>query len=75
MVQLWINLPKEFKMTSPKYQSIKKREIPCIKLNNEINIRLIAGDYKNKLGPAKTFTKIKNNGTLRQKEILYNIRS
>lgn len=59
MVQLWINLPKEFKMTSPKYQSIKKKEIPCIKLNNDINIRLIAGDYKNKLGPAKTFTKIK----------------
>ncbi len=58
MVQLWINLPKKYKMTSPSYQSIKKEQIPNIQLNKEVNIRLIAGNFLNLKGPAKTFTKI-----------------
>ena len=58
MLQLWVNLPKKLKMTPPKYQSIKKEDIPNIKLTDEINIRLIAGNFLNKSGPAKTFTKI-----------------
>ena len=44
MVQIWVNLPKKYKMTVPKYQSIKKKEIPIVKLSEEISMRLIAGD-------------------------------
>jgi len=58
MVQLWVNLPKKYKMTSPKYQSIKKSDIPNINLTDEIDMRLIAGEYLNQSGPAATFTKI-----------------
>ena len=59
MVQLWVNLPKKYKMTTPKYQSIEKKNIPIIKLTNQLEMRLIAGDFKKKKGPANTFTKIK----------------
>ena len=59
MVQLWVNLPKKYKMTTPKYQSIEKKKIPIIKLTNQLEMRLIAGDFKKKKGPANTFTKIK----------------
>ncbi len=58
MVQLWINLPKKMKMTNPKYQEIKNESIPVIKINNSLNLKLIAGSYKDKRGPSSTFTPI-----------------
>ncbi|WP_367897698.1 pirin family protein [Leptospira sp. WS58.C1] len=58
-VQLWVNLPKEYKMTKPKYQSIKKENIPVIQLPNGAgNVRVIAGDFNGTKGPASTFTPI-----------------
>ncbi len=58
MVQLWINLPKKYKMTEPKYQGIKKETIPKIKLNKNSVIRIVAGDYEGTKGPSSTFTPI-----------------
>lgn len=59
MVQLWVNLPKEFKMSSPKYQAIKHKEIPRYPLeNNEGTIEIIAGEYKHIKGAASTFSKV-----------------
>ena len=58
MVQLWINLPKKHKMTDPKYQSIKKVDIPVIKISDEVDMRLIAGEYLNVKGSISTFTNI-----------------
>ena len=57
MVQLWINLPKSYKMTIPKYQAIVKSNIPTLELRN-ISLRIISGDYKGLKGPAKTFTNL-----------------
>ncbi|TGK09810.1 pirin family protein [Leptospira selangorensis] len=58
-VQIWVNLPKKFKMTKPKYQGIKKEDIPVVQLPNGAgNLRVIAGDYDGKKGPASTFTPI-----------------
>ena len=57
MIQLWVNLPKKDKMTSPKYQAITKEEIGVYKLDNdEGEIRIIAGEVKGVKGPASTFT-------------------
>jgi redox-sensitive bicupin YhaK (pirin superfamily) len=54
-IQLWINLPREFKMTKPKYQDIGSSTIPIISENGN-RLRIIAGNYKNVTGPAVTFT-------------------
>ena len=58
MVQLWINLPKKNKMTKPKYQEIKSKDIPRVKLGDETELRVIAGNYQDIRGPSNTFTDI-----------------
>lgn len=58
MVQLWVNLPKKFKMHKPRYQGITAEQIPNIELENGAGIvRVIAGEFK-KAGPAKTFSPV-----------------
>ncbi len=57
MVQLWVNLPAKHKMTAPGYQPILSQSIPEIELSNSSgSIRVIAGEYEGRVGPAKTFT-------------------
>ncbi|MGE3975265.1 MAG: pirin family protein [Bdellovibrionales bacterium] len=59
MVQLWVNLPKKDKMTQPKYQGILKEQIPTVPLADEAgSVRVIAGDFLNKKGPASTFSPV-----------------
>lgn len=59
MIQLWVNLPREHKMTKPKYQAISKDEIGVYKLDDDKGeIRVIAGEVKGVKGPASTFTKM-----------------
>ena len=46
--QLWINLPKKYKMSKPSYQNITKNEIPIIKTDDgKITIKVIAGEIFN----------------------------
>lgn len=59
MVQLWVNLPKKDKMTKPRYQGITDQQIPAVQLsNNQGVVRVIAGEYLNAKGPAKTYSPI-----------------
>jgi quercetin 2,3-dioxygenase len=58
MVQLWVNLPKAFKMTTPRYQGILNADIPRIALGGGAELRLIAGSYAGVKGPAGTFTPV-----------------
>ena len=57
MVQLWVNLPKKDKMTSPRYQSIAVSDIPVIDFQG-IKARVVAGELQGVQGPAMTFTPI-----------------
>ena len=41
--QLWVNLPTKLKKTTPMYQEIKSSQIPEIRLENGVLIRIIAG--------------------------------
>ncbi|KAF2078116.1 hypothetical protein CYY_000587 [Polysphondylium violaceum] len=50
--QLWLNLPREFKMMEPRYQDISPEKIPNIEENGN-KIRIIAGEYKNITGPVE----------------------
>lgn len=57
MVQLWINLPAKDKMSQAKYQSIENVAIKRFMLeNNNGEIEIIAGKYKDIKGSASTFT-------------------
>jgi hypothetical protein len=58
MVQLWVNLPKAFKMSAPRYQGITKEQIPSVKLGGESYARIIAGELNGVSGPARTFTPV-----------------
>lgn len=59
MVQLWVNLPAEVKMSEPHYQSIHNQTIPTLTLNDEQStVRVIAGSYNGQNGPAESFTPV-----------------
>ena len=59
MVQLWVNLPAKDKMSAPGYQGIVDQEIPDLALKDDAGrLRLIAGEFEGKRGPAHTFTPI-----------------
>lgn len=57
MVQLWVNLPKQHKMTAPRYQGIRNPQIPRIELpDHSGSVSVIAGAYGETTGPAKTYS-------------------
>jgi len=56
-IQLWVNVPSKDKKSPAKYQDISKDSIPVIETSG-VKERLIAGNYKNSTGPAKTSTQL-----------------
>jgi redox-sensitive bicupin YhaK (pirin superfamily) len=57
MVQLWVNLPAKYKMAPPRYQSLLGKDIPSVELPGRAGIvRVIAGEFGGRKGPARTFT-------------------
>jgi redox-sensitive bicupin YhaK (pirin superfamily) len=58
-IQLWVNLPKAFKMGPPQYQTILNHDIPIVSLPDGAgSVRVIAGEFQGRKGPAITFTPI-----------------
>ena len=57
MVQLWVNLPAKDKMTPGGYQGITNDQIPVVEFDGG-KARIIAGQFGDAKGPAKTFTPI-----------------
>jgi len=65
MVQLWVNLPSAHKLTDPKYQSIKRADMPIVDLIDDSDEQtvigqaaIIAGDWHGITGAATTFTPV-----------------
>ncbi len=57
IIQLWVNLPAAHKMIAPRYQEILASDIPAVPIQSEHSyVRVIAGEFDGKKGPAKTFT-------------------
>lgn len=57
LVQLWVNLPAQMKMTAPRYQTLLDAAIPRVDLRDEEGlVRVIAGEYDGARGPARTAT-------------------
>jgi redox-sensitive bicupin YhaK (pirin superfamily) len=59
MIQLWVNLPAKDKMVPAAYQGILSADIPVVDLpDNTGTARIIAGNFGDTSGPARTFTPI-----------------
>ena len=59
MVQLWVNLPAQDKLSPPHYQGLLNAQIPQVPLAEGAgSARVIAGDFQGTRGPAQTFTPI-----------------
>lgn len=59
MVQLWVNLPAKYKMSPPKYQSIKDQDMGVYPIGNQGSlVKIISGSYKGVKGPASTFSPV-----------------
>jgi len=71
MVQLWVNLPAKDKDAAAGYQTLLNADIPSVDLPEGAGkLRVIAGEFDGRKGPAKTFTpidiydvKLNRNGT------------
>jgi len=49
--QLWANLPASQKMMDPRYRDIKSTQIPAVKLDNGIEIKIVCGKVGQTQGP------------------------
>lgn len=58
MVQLWVNLPANKKMSSPRYQGIKNDQFPRVTLGESSIAQIVAGTCNETTGPCKTHTDI-----------------
>lgn len=59
LVQLWLNLPKEHKMTKPRYQDLTAAKIPVVTLPGSAGtLRVVAGRFGETQGPAQTFSPV-----------------
>lgn len=58
-IQLWVNLPQQFKMVAPRYQDIKSAAFPVIEeAGDKVRLHLVAGEFRGQVGPAQTYSPI-----------------
>ncbi|NRH21667.1 pirin family protein [Candidatus Gracilibacteria bacterium] len=57
VAQLWVNLPKEHKMTAPRYQALTRENIPEVPFDGG-RVRVIAGEFGKTRGAAQTFSPV-----------------
>ena len=57
VVQLWVNLPREFKMVQPRYQALTRDNIPEVGIPGW-RVRVIAGEYHDTIWPAMTYSPV-----------------
>ena len=51
--QLWANLPAKNKMTTPRYQDVKAKDIPTVTDDDGTAVRIIIGEFWGKRGPVE----------------------
>lgn len=49
--QLWANLPRDLKMTDPRYQDVNASEIPEITDDDGTHVRVVVGSFWGRTGP------------------------
>jgi len=51
--QLWANLPRALKMTTPRYQDVKAADIPTVTDDDGTTVRIVVGDFWGRKGPVE----------------------
>jgi quercetin 2,3-dioxygenase len=51
--QLWANLPRDRKMTPPKYRGVEAKDIPELVLGDGVAVKVIAGSFEGASGPVR----------------------
>ncbi len=57
-LQIWVNLPQKDKNVKPWYQHIKKNNIPFIKENEAVEIKVLVGEIKNIKSLIQTYSPV-----------------
>ena len=57
-LQIWVNLPKKDKQVKPWYQHIKKDDIPIIKENENLEIKVLVGEVKGVKSTVQTYSPV-----------------
>ena len=57
-LQIWVNLPKKNKQVKPWYQHIKKLNIPIIKENKNLEIKVLVGEVKGVKSNVQTYSPV-----------------
>lgn len=59
ILQLWINLPSDLKMTQPQYSGLQKQDIPELEMNDgRVTINVISGSYDGAKGAFESLTDV-----------------
>lgn len=59
VIQLWINLPSQLKMTPPRYIGLQKEDIPSLHFDdNRVTVNVISGMWGEAQGPVPSLTDI-----------------
>jgi redox-sensitive bicupin YhaK (pirin superfamily) len=51
--QLWANLPASHKMMDPRYRDVKHHQIPEVRLDNDVSVKVVCGEVKGVKGPVQ----------------------
>lgn len=51
--QLWVNLPRAHKMRDPRYQEVKRAQVPTVEPDAGVSIRVICGTVAGVQGPVR----------------------
>lgn len=59
MIQLWVNLPRKDKMTTPRYQDLANKDMGKLQLEDDLGqVTVVSGEFKGVKGSAMTFSPI-----------------
>jgi redox-sensitive bicupin YhaK (pirin superfamily) len=57
ILQLWVNLPPQLKMTKPAYVGLQQSDIPAIAVDaGRVTVNLVAGTFNGTTGPVQSLT-------------------
>jgi redox-sensitive bicupin YhaK (pirin superfamily) len=57
ILQLWVNLPPNLKMTAPAYTGLQREDIPAIPADDgRVTVNLVSGTWNDVTGPVKSLT-------------------